>query len=136
MFESAIRVGDSVLEGLRFRARYRPPKIIAKGDAIVQIGESISVALFANAEDRIAAIDSAANLRHTNKVGTGKPYYGQTITSDTHIHIWVGEYGYAEPIEPPVFDVQKLFEIFAIQCNLVYSGPIVHPRKGEQGMLL
>lgn len=136
LFESAIRVGGELPEGLRFRARYRPPKIITKGDARIEIGENFNAAIFTNNDLRIAAIDTNPGQRHLNKVGVGMPYFGQTVSTDTHRHVWTGQYGYVEPVEPPIYDVVKLLEFFAEECNLSLTGSIVHPRSGEQGKLL
>lgn len=136
LFESAIKIGDEMPEGLRFLARYRAPKTIVRGGAQVDIGENFNVAIFASNSLRIAAIDTNPGQRHTNRVGEGMPYFGQTISTDTHRHIWTGQPGYVEPIEPAITDVVKLLEIFAKECNLTFTGPIVHPRSGEQGILL
>lgn len=136
VFESAIRIGKEQPEGLRFRARYRPPKTIYKGNARIELGENFNAALFTRGAHRIAALDTNPGQRHTNRVGAGMPYFGQTIAADTHRHIWTGQYGYVEPIDPPIVDIVKLLEIFAEECNLTFTGPIVHPRSGEQGILI
>lgn len=136
VFESAIEVNGVIQEGLRFRARYRPPKTIQKGKAEVELKESLSVALFSKVTLRIAAIDTTQNQLHINRVGKGRRYYEQTINTDTHRHIWVGEYGYVEPITPPIYGIEELFNTFAKQCNLNYTGRIPDPRIGEQGTLL
>ncbi|PRH19120.1 hypothetical protein [Burkholderia multivorans] len=135
VFESGVQVGNEVLEGVVIRARYRDVKHVSKGAATFSIPENFSCALFAG-HNRIAAFDTNPGQRHSNNVGSGRPYYGQVISAATHRHIWVGDYGYAEPIEPPLLDVTHLIKAFAIECNLVFQGPIDHPLKGQTGTLI
>lgn len=134
-FASAISVNGVVLEGILFRASYRAPKIIIKGSAEVNTGESLSVALFANNHLRISAIDTNPSQRHINNVGVGRPFHGHTIDARTHLHIWVGSYGYVEPIEPALLEMEKMFEYISKCCNLTFTGKFVDPRKGSQGAL-
>lgn len=135
LFKSAVMANGKVLEGVRFEAIYRPPKTIVKGGAQIDVGASLTVQLFAKNSLRIAALDTKPNHRHHNRVGMGQPHYGKIITTDTHLHVWVGEPGYVEPIEPAIFDMQKMFECFSKCCNLSFLGEFVEPRKGEQGVL-
>ena len=135
LFESGIQSGAEVLEGLTFRVHYRGPKQIVRGSASVEVPESFSCALFAG-HDRIAAIDTNPGQVHPNRVGVGRPYYRQTIVSTTHRHVWTGEYGYVEPIEPALLEISTLVRFFAKECNLTFEGFVEDPRKGEQGSLL
>jgi hypothetical protein len=135
LFESAIQVGNEVLEGVTVRASYRGPKIIQKGMAKITTPEKFECALFFGIH-RVAAIDTNPGQRHHNSTGTGLPFYNQTISTDSHRHIWTGAYGYAEPIDPPLLDVLQLIHTFAAECNLIFQGNLVHPLRGEQGELL
>ena len=135
IFESGVQVGKEVLEGVVVRARFRGPKLIEKGVASFTLPESFGCALFVE-NDRVAALDTNPQQGHSNRVGAGRPYYGKTLWNPTHRHVWVGEYGYAEPVEPPLMDVVGLLKAFAVECNLAFQGYIEHPLKGETGMLL
>ncbi|WP_175768481.1 hypothetical protein [Burkholderia cenocepacia] len=135
IFESGVQADNEVLEGVVVRARFRGPKFIEKGFASFTIPESFSCALFVE-NDRVAALDTNPQQSHPNRVGVGRPFYGETLTNPTHRHIWVGEYGYAEPVEPALMDVIELLKAFAVECNLVFQGTIEHPLKGETGRLL
>lgn len=135
IFESAVQVGKDVLEGVHVRASYRGEKVIRRGDAEAIIPEKFDCALFLST-NRITAIDTNPGQRHFNKVGTGLPFFNQTITAYSHRHIWTGDYGYAEPIEPPLLDVVQLIKIFAQEANLKFQGALEHPLRGEQGELL
>lgn len=77
VFESAIQVNGSVLEGVLFRARYRGAKKIVRGDAVAEAPCSFNCAIFAGGA-RVAAIDTNPVQRHTNRVGIGRPYFGLT----------------------------------------------------------
>ncbi|WP_018435322.1 hypothetical protein [Paraburkholderia atlantica] len=135
VFESGIQSGAEVLEGITFRVHYRGPKHILRGLASIEVPESFSCAIFAG-QDRIAAIDTNPGQKHSNRVGAGRPYFGQTVDSDTHRHVWIGEYGYVEPVDPSILDVASLVRFFAKECNLTITGIVEDPRKGEQGTLL
>ncbi|MBN9092037.1 MULTISPECIES: hypothetical protein [Pandoraea] len=135
VFESGIQIGGEVLEDVFLRARYRGPKRIDRGNASVELPESFSCALFVG-RDRIAAIDTNAAQSHQNRVGVGRPYFGAQIDATTHRHIWIGQYGYVEPIEPPLLEVTELLKFFARECNLTFRGAIEHPEKGMQWTLL
>lgn len=134
-FESAVQIGNEVLEGVVVRASYRGPKTIQRGAAQIVTPEKFDCALFLG-KHRVAAIDTNPVQRHHNKVGYGLPFYNQTINTSTHRHIWTGSYGYAEPIEPPLLDVIELIKTFAADCNLIFQGNMEHPLRGEQGELL
>jgi hypothetical protein len=135
IFESGVQAGKEVLEGVVVRARFRGPKRIEKGLASFTIPESFACALFVE-NDRVAALDTNPQQSHPNRVGAGRPFYGKTLLNPTHRHVWVGEYGYAEPVEPPLMDVVELLKTFAVECNLTFQGNIEHPLKGETGTLL
>lgn len=135
VFESGVQAGTEVLEGVVVRARYRDIKHVSRGSASFTIPESFSCALFAG-HHRIAAFDTNPGQRHANNIGEGRPYFGHVLTAASHRHIWVGGYGYAEPIEPPLLDVTDLIKAFGIECNLVFQGTIDHPLKGQTGTLI
>lgn len=96
IFESGVQAGKEVLEGVVVRARFRGPKLIEKGLASFTIPERFACALFVE-NDRVAALDTNPQQSHPNRVGAGRPFYGKTLLNPTHRHVWVGEYGYAEP---------------------------------------
>lgn len=135
LFESAIQVGPQVLEGLRLRASYRGVKLIIKGQARISVPEKFECALLWH-QHRIAALDTNPGQRHFNKVGTGLPCFNQVLACATHRHVWTGQYGYAEPVEPPLLDVTALIHTFAQECRLRLTGAITHPLHGMQGELL
>lgn len=135
LFQSAIQIGSETLEGVFIKISYRGKKTIIKGQAEIVTPEKFDCALFLN-NHRIAAIDTFPGQRHFNKVGNGLPFFNQTIYNATHRHIWTGEYGYAEPVEPPILDVIELIERFAQECRLEFRGNLEHPLRGEQGELL
>ena len=135
IFESAVQASKEVLEGVVVRARFRGPKLIERGLGSFTIPESFACALFVE-NDRVAALDTNPQQSHSNRVGVGRPFYGKTLLNSTHRHVWVGEYGYAEPVEPPLMDVVELLKRFAVECNLTFQGNIEHPLKGETGTLL
>lgn len=122
-------------EGLLVRASYRGQKTIRKGMAEMKQPEKFECALLLK-NQRIAAIDTNPGQKHTNRVGAGLAYYGQTLTSATHRHIWTGEYGYVEPVEPPLLDVVDLLKTFAFEYHLCFKGTFSHPLAGVQGDLL
>lgn len=135
IFESALMINGEVKEEVLLRASYRGEKRIQKGQAEIVLPESFSCALFIGGL-RIAALDTNPAQKHTNKVGVGRPYYGQIITSATHRHLWVGEYGYVEPVDPALLDIVQLLQVFADECRLSFQGLLEHPLKGEQGELI
>lgn len=134
IFESAIQIGEEIQEGFVFRARFQGPKTIIRGAATTVVPESFSAAIFFNATDRIAAIDTG-RAPHRNDIGFGKPYFNRTFCGPTHRHIWTGSYGYAEPIEPPILNVVELLETFAAECNLCFASKVTNPIIGSQGSL-
>ncbi|MCP1404279.1 hypothetical protein [Achromobacter insolitus] len=135
IFDSSVQVGPDIPYALRFIAKYKASHEIMKGSARVMLPEKIDVGLICG-KHRIAAYDTAPGQRHTNDVGVGRPFYGQTILATTHRHVWVGEYGYVEPVDPPMLDVVQLIQTFAEECNLVINGSVRHPLAGQQGSLL
>lgn len=124
-----------ILEAVSFRAGYRDEKVTLRGQSVFVEPPKFECALFLH-NNRIAAFDTNPGQRHTNKVGEGRPYFNQTIDAWTHEHIWTGEEGYVEPIEPPILDVITLLQLFAQRCNLDFQGPFAHPLAGAQGNLL
>lgn len=135
-YTSAVRVSGEIPEGIIFRARFRDRKVIQQGVAAVELPAFFSAALQIGSA-RISAIDTNPGQLHTNssKIGAGKPFYGQAIDADTHVHIWVGEYGYVEPIAPPLLDLQTLLAAFYQLANIVPPQNFVDPLSGQQGIL-
>lgn len=130
IFESSVRFDGHIPEGVVVRAHYRSAKEIKKGQAKVTLPESFDCALFSG-NNRISAFDTNAAQRHVNRVGAGRPYYALPVPPPTHEHIWVGEYGYAEPILP-LLDVIDLLNSFAARANFTFKGTILHPLRGQQ----
>lgn len=131
-FESACTLGSSETSNIIFRAEFRPATSIAKGLSIIEYPDLIYLGLFIG-EHRVCAIDSNPDQIHTNSIGKGLPFYGQTIDAPTHVHIWTAEgEGYVEPVVPPILEIQALFTEFLQRVSLVLKGEFVHPLKGEQ----
>jgi len=131
-FYSVCSIGNTETIDIMFRAQYKPGASIVKGSATIVTAEIIYVGLFIG-EHRVSAMDTNVGQKHTNKIGEGLPYFGKTVESSTHIHIWTEQGdGYVEPVEPPLFDIKELFLNFFDRVNLVLTGNFVHPLKGRQ----
>ena len=74
---SAIEIAGVVHTGTRVIMQWRP----AVGAALEKYN---CVLLYRN--ERVYAVDYDLNSQHTNKVGKGRPYYGQRIGPGTHEH--------------------------------------------------
>lgn len=131
-FESSVQVGGEMPYALRFIVKYRAPKKIYKGRSTIAVPEKFDAGLVCTPH-RIAALDTNPGVPHTNSVGMGRPYYGKTLWCDTHRHIWVGSYGYAEPVEPSIMDVVDLVYTFVRDHNLVLHGDVKHPLLYQTG---
>lgn len=132
IFESACSVGTSATSNVIFRAEYRPAASLLKGLAVIEFKELIYVSLFIGSH-RICAIDCHPGQKHTNKVGFGRPFYKEAISSPVHMHLWVEEGdGYAEPLEMQPAGIEAIFFEFFKRVNLVLKGEFAHPLKGQQ----
>lgn len=130
-FVSACRVKSEIREDVMFRAQFRPARNIVMGDARIVLSEIFNAALCVGPH-RILALDSE-DTPHKNKRGLGLPYYRQTLTGRTHLHLWTDEgYGYVEPIEPPILSVELLVADFLPRANLTLLGIFRHPLQGAQ----
>lgn len=131
-FESACTFGSTDTDNVIFRAEYRPATSISKGLALMELPDLIYLGLFIG-EHRVCAIDTNPGQSHTNLIGKGRPYFGQTINAATHVHLWTEEgEGYVEPVEPPILEIERLCADFLQRVNLVLKGEFVHPLKGKQ----
>lgn len=131
-FYSACTIGKTDTIDILFRAQYKPRASIVKGMATIEVQEVIYAGLFIG-EHRVSAMDTHIGQKHTNKVGKGLPYFGKTIDSPTHIHIWTEQGdGYVEPVEPPLLEIKELFFNFFDRVNLALTGDFIHPLKGQQ----
>jgi hypothetical protein len=132
-YVSACQIQSEIREDVMFRAQYRAEKFTQKGVALIQMPEMFNAAICV-ANFRIIAIDTTSK-HHRNDIGKGLPFHGKTIKSRTHIHIWTGKYGYAEPFEKELNDLELLIEEFTKIANLSLIGKFTHPMKGITGDL-
>ncbi|MDP2834735.1 MAG: hypothetical protein Q8Q28_15820 [Pseudomonadota bacterium] len=117
-WESAIGLGGVFTEGTRVIVQWRP----AVGAAQVKINCGI---FYRN--ERVHALDVDQDGQHTNKVGQGRPLFGQRIGPGTHEHTWSeGGYGYAEPL-PDFTGFSALFAYFCDKANLEVKGGFKAP---------
>ncbi|WP_017454413.1 hypothetical protein [Herbaspirillum rubrisubalbicans] len=134
-FVSACSIQSEIREDVMFRAQYRAGRTIAAGESRIETAEIFNASLCVG-PFRILALDSA-DTPHKNKVGTGYPLHLHSITSRTHKHIWTPEgYGYAEPVEPALDDIESLINAFLPMANLTLLGGFNHPLRGNQMELL
>ncbi|MFU2067692.1 hypothetical protein ACLQ9R_01315 [Bordetella hinzii] len=133
-FDSAVQVGSVFPYAVRFIAKYRAKRTISIGQSCVVKPAKFDAALLCTPH-RVAALDTAPGTIHSNNVGVGRPYFGQRLTCATHRHIWVGSYGYAEPVEPPIMEVVDLVLAFAKECNVILNGEVTHPLLNTTGDL-
>lgn len=135
-FESRCFLGSSVSDEAIFRAHYRPQGFKVKGDSTIVLPETFYVGIYIR-EHRVFAIDTQRGQEHKNRVVAGMPYSGMTISSTTHAHIWtvVGD-DYAEPIEPPLLQLEEIIPAFCQRVNLWLLGEIKHPMYGQSMSLL
>lgn len=133
-FESSVQVGEELPFSVRFIAKYRASKKITKGSAQVLLPEKFDAGILCSSH-RVSALDTNPGTPHTNDVGLGLPYHKQTLWCNTHRHIWVGMYGYAEPVEPPIMDVVELIHRFLSDYNLKLHGEVRHPLLHQTGDL-
>jgi len=130
-FDSGVQVGTLFPYAVRFIAKYRAHRTITIGRSSVLKPAKFDAALLCTPH-RVAALDTS-DTPHSNNVGVGRPFFGQRLTCATHRHIWVGSYGYAEPVEPPIMDVVDLVMTFAKECNVVLNGNVTHPLLNTTG---
>lgn len=129
-FFSACEIDSSIIEGLMFRVMFRARKTRYANAASVDLPETYSFGLHFE-KHRIAGMDFS-DTPHTNIIGSGRPYFRQTIIG-CHKHIWTDEgYGYAEPIQGEVHGIEGLAQRFQDEFSLVIPGGFVHPLHGTQ----
>lgn len=135
-YVSACKISSEIREDVMFRAQYRQAKIIAIGEATIELPEQFNAAICVGPH-RIFALDTE-DTPHTNKRGIGLPFHRKKLVCRTHLHIWTDEgYGYAEPIYPPLNSIESLLEAFFPRANLTFPGDFKHPLQGQQlGLLL
>jgi len=135
-FESFCIVGSEESEEVIFRALYRPHGNLIRGSTVIPLPEicNLSLCWF---EHRIFGIDLDPTSHHKNKVGQGRKFYRKFVKSDVHIHIWTEEgYGYVEPLDVKIRDVEELFDEFLKRDVLYLNGEFLHPMQGTQYLLL
>ena len=132
-YVSACQIQSEIREDVMFRAQYRAEKFERKGSALIQMPETFNAAICI-ANFRVIAIDTTSKY-HRNKIGKGMPFYGKTLTTRTHIHIWTGKYGYAEPYDKELNQLELLIEEFLKVSNLSLTGDFTHPMRGASGYL-
>lgn len=135
-FESRCYVGSSISEEANFRAHYRPKGLKVRGEATIELPEAFYVSIWIR-EYRVFAIDTMQGQVHTNRIVDGMPYSGMEITATTHMHIWTSAAdGYAEPIEPPLVELEEIITAFCQRVNLRLNGIVRHPMYGQSMSLL
>ena len=132
-YSSACQIHSEIREDVMFRSTYRAKKYISKGSALIEMSEIFSAAICV-ADARIIAIDTTSRP-HRNYVGRGLPYHGKTLKDRTHIHIWTGAYGYAEPYDKELNDLELLVDEFLRVAHVSLVGNFVHPMKDTTGYL-
>lgn len=112
-------------EGLCLRFLYRSPAETAP--------EKLTLSLFYK-KARIYGIDHDPASRHTNKVGKGRPYYGQRLYAVVHEHTWSADGGgYAEPLDQPL---DALIEHFCRRTHIIIEGGCRLPTGQQLSMRL
>jgi len=135
VFQSALQIGAASPEGVYVRAFYREAFVIEKGAAKIEAPDSMGVNLHIG-NDLVFGVHTHVGQEHQNspKIGAGRPYFGQLINAATHEHIWVGEYGYAEPLADLLL-LEQVFARFFTETNIV-GITYVDPMRGQQGRLI
>jgi hypothetical protein len=130
-FVSVCRIENEIREDLFFRTQFRAAKTQVVGDSTIQFEAIYNAAITAGGE-RIFAID-ADDTQHTNKVGAGRPLYKTALQGRYHVHTWSAEgYGYAEPIDIDLNDIELLVDYFLPRANLTLINGFLHPLRGVQ----
>jgi hypothetical protein len=130
-FVSVCRIENEIREDLFFRTQFRAAKTQVIGDSTIEFDAIFNAAITAGGE-RIFAIDADAT-QHTNKIGVGRPLYKKALQGRYHMHTWSDEgYGYAEPIDDDLNDIELLVNYFLPRANLTLINGFVHPLRGVQ----
>lgn len=100
-----------------------------KSSAIPGVPDCLNAILLYQ-KQRIISLDENGPRSHTNRVGVGMPYFGQTL-EHPHIHIPVAESmdGYAEPIDNR--DIQNMWHIFLEAAGII-GAPALQLPPSEQ----
>lgn len=126
-WESAVELNGVFPEGTRVIVQWRP--------SVGSAQEKINCGIFYRNE-RVYALDVDQDGQHTNKVGGGRPLYGQRIGPGTHEHTWSEDgYGYAEPIDD-FAAFQYLFAHFCEKTNLKVEGGFKSPPSEQLNLAL
>lgn len=134
-FVSVCQIDNEIREDLFFRPQFRASKTVVIGAASIEYKAIYNAAITAGGE-RIFALD-ADDTPHTNRVGAGKPWYRKTLPGRFHVHSWTNEgYGYAEPLDETLDDIELLVARFLGLANLELIGGFKHPLHGTQLDLL
>ncbi|MGY6129136.1 hypothetical protein ACW9YV_27890 (plasmid) [Paraburkholderia strydomiana] len=130
-FVSVCRIENEIREDLFFRTQFRAAKTQVIGDSTIRYEAVYNAAITAGGE-RIFAVD-ADDTQHTNKVGVGRPLYKSALRGRYHMHTWSAEgYGYAEPIDIELNDIELLVDFFLLRANLTLISGFIHPLRGSQ----
>jgi hypothetical protein len=132
-YSSACEIQSEVREDVMFISTYRAKKYESKGLALIEMPEIFNAAICV-ANKRIIAIDTTSRP-HKNTVGKGLPYYGKILNGRTHVHIWTGTYGYAEPFSKDLNDLESLMDEFLRIAHVSLVGEFIHPMKNTSGIL-
>lgn len=125
---SAVEVDGLVPEDVQFIVQWKP--------SVGAAADKYNCALFYH-HDRVFAVDFEPDGQHTNKVGKGRPLYGQRFGPGTHEHTWSEDgYGYAEPIAPDFLDFAALFNYFCRKANLNVGGGFKSPPSTQLNLQL
>jgi hypothetical protein len=130
-FVSVCKIESEIREDLYFRSQYRAARTEVSGAANIEYAAIYNAAITAGGE-RIVALD-ADDTPHTNKVGRGMEWYRKTLRGRYHFHRWCDEgYGYAEPVDEDLHDIELLVDHFLVLANLALIDGFTHPLKGAQ----
>lgn len=131
-YHTALQIENEIREDLYFRAQYRGRITQQMGGARLVRNEHVSAGLYL-ARYRLLAYDLADRF-HYNRVGTGLPYYRQSI-SGLHRHFWIAEGdGYAEPLTLTDTSAGGIIKAFLQESHITIAGGI-EPVPPEQYLL-
>lgn len=109
-FKTACKIQNKIREDVFFISNYRASKRTSMDGFTLEQSEIFNASILIGGS-RVAAID-CGDSPHRNKKGKGMPYFGQTVATRTHKHIWTPEgCGYVEPYDT-IKDIEELLEIF------------------------
>jgi len=130
-FVSVCKIRSEIREDLFFRSQFRASRTEVFGDARIEYAAIYNAAVTAGGE-RILALD-ADGTPHTNKVGQGLRWHKKTLRGRYHLHRWCDEgYGYAEPVDRDLHDIELLVDHFLGVANLALTDGFKHPLTGAQ----